>query len=183
MEMVDEDKMHANMREFSRVDAYIPLQARLVPKEERQNIRSKVSGEAVMAEFRILTDVEDKVLSDWLKMLNAKVDAIINMLAFQREGFSALPFVKVNISGAGLMFPSSEKYNQGDILELKMLLPMMPPIALYIYGEVVNIEGQVNNYETAVKLIEIDEDIRDEIVKFVFKRQREILRENRRPLY
>ncbi len=178
--MVDEDKMHANTREFSRVDAYIPLQARLVPKDERQNIRSKVSGEAAMAEFRTLTDVEDKALSDWLTMLNTKLDAIINMLTFQREGISALPFVKVDISGAGLKFSSPEKYNHRDILELKMLLPMMPPVALYVYGEVIKVESSMNGFEIAVKFIAMDEDIRDEIVKFVFKRQREILREKRK---
>lgn len=178
MEM-DEDKLHARLREFSRVDAYIPLQVRLVTKEEKQNIRSKISGEAVMAEFRTLTDVGDRVLSDWLKMLNAKLDAIINTLTFQQEGFSALPFLKVNISGAGLRFPSTKKYNQEDILELKMLLPMMPPVALYIYGEVVKVESDMNGFEIAVKFIAMDEDIRDEIVKFVFKRQREILRQKR----
>jgi len=176
---IDNDKKHASLREFSRIDAYIPLQARLVPKEEKQNIRSKVSCEAVMAEFRTLTDVEDKVLSDWLRMLNAKLDAIINMLTFQREGFSALSFVKINISGSGLSFVSTEQYNQGDILELKMLFPMLPPVALYVYGEIVKVESAMNGFEIAVKFIAMDEDIRDEIIKFVFTRQRELLRQKR----
>jgi hypothetical protein len=176
---IKQDKKSTNLREFSRVDAHIPLQARLVPKEEQQNIQSKISGEAIMSEFRTLTDVENKVLSDWLKMLNAKLDTIINILTFQREGFSALPFLKVNISGAGLRFPSPEKYSRGDIIELKMLLPMMPPIALYVYGEVIEVESIISGFETAVKFIAMDEDIRDEIVKFVFQKQREMLRQKR----
>lgn len=174
------DDRYMRMREFSRVDAHVPFAVRVVPPEERPNIRSKISGEAILAEFQALTDVEDKVLSDWLKMLNAKLDSIINMLTFQREGFGSLPFAQVNISGGGLGFNSREKYNQGDVLEMKMILPTMPPVALYIYGEVVKVEQQINGYAVAVKFIAMDEDIRDEIVKFVFRRQREILREKRR---
>lgn len=174
------DERYMRMREFSRVEAYIPFAVRVVSPEERPNIKSKISGETVLAEYQTLTDVEDKLLSDWLKMLNAKLDSIISMLTFQREGFGSLPFVQVNISGGGLGFNSKEKYNKGDVLEIKMLLPMMPPVALYIYGEVVKIEQQINSYAIAVKFIAMDEDIRDEIVKFVFRRQREMLREKRR---
>ncbi len=175
-----EDEKHAGMREFSRVDAHIPIEVRLVPSEERQNIRSKISGETILAEFQTLTDLEDKLLSDWLKMLNAKLDSIINMLTFQREGFCSLPFSRVNISGGGLNFSSSERYKLGDVLEMKMMLPMIPPVALYIYGEVVKIEKQINNFNIAVKFIAMDEDIRDEIVKFIFRMQREMLREKRK---
>ncbi|BCB96093.1 pilus assembly protein PilZ [Dissulfurispira thermophila] len=174
------DENYMRMREFSRVDAYVPFAVRLVPPEERPNIKSKISGEAVLAEFQTLTDVEDKVLSDWLKMLNAKLDSIISMLTFQREGFGSLPFEQINISGGGLSFSSKDRYKIGDVLEIKMLIPMMPPVALYIYGEVVKVEPQANSCVTGVKFIAMDEDIRDEIVKFVFRRQREMLREKRR---
>ncbi len=178
--MIREDDKYMNMREFSRVDANIPFEVRLVPPEERKNIRSKVSGDAVLAEFRSLPDLQDKLLADWMKMLNMKLDAIINMLIFQREGFGSLPFNHVNISGGGLSFASKNRYSQGDVLELRMMLPMMPPIALYIYGEVVKIDTQGSGFMIGIKFIEMDEEIRDEIVKFVFKRQREILREKRR---
>jgi len=180
VKMQNSDERYARMREFSRVDANVPFAVRLVPPEERQGIRSKISGETVLAEYQTLTDVEDKLLSDWLKMLNAKLDSLINMLTFQREGFGSLPFAQINISGGGLGFTSMEPYNRGDVLEMKMILPMMPPVALYIYGEVVKVDKQINSHAIAVKFIAMDEDMRDEIVKFVFRRQREMLREKRR---
>lgn len=175
-----EEEKYMNLREFSRVDAHIPFDVRLVPPEDRKNIHSKISGDTILAEFRALPDLQDRLLADWLKMLNTKLDAIINMLVFQREGFSSLPFKNVNISGGGLSFPSKETYRSGDIIEMKMMLPIIPPIAMFIYGEVVNVETQVSGYMIAIKFIALDEDIRDEIVKFVFKRQREILKEKRR---
>ena len=178
--MKNSDDRSLRMREFSRVDAHIPFSVRLVPTEEQKGMRSKITGESILAEFQTLTDLEDKLLSDWLKMLNAKLDAIINMITFQREGFGSLPFMQVNISGGGLSFFSQEKYNIGDVIEMKMMLPMIPPVAMYIYGEIVKLESHSNGNIIAVKYTAIDEEIRDEIVKFVFRRQREMLREKRK---
>ncbi len=56
----------------------------------------------------------------------------------------------------------------------------MPPVALFVYGEVVNVEQTAKGFMTATKFVAVDDDITDEIVKYVFKRQREILREQRR---
>jgi c-di-GMP-binding flagellar brake protein YcgR len=86
----------------------------------------------------------------------------------------------VNISGGGMSFSAKENYKPGNILELKMLLPLLPPVALYLYGEVVKTQSQPEGPLIFVKFIAIDEEIRDELVKFVFKRQRDILREKRR---
>lgn len=178
--MVKEEEKFAGMREFSRVDAHIPFGVRIVPVEERKDLHSKISGDTILAEFRTLPELQDKLLNDWFKVLNSKLDAVINMLVYQREGFGSLPFNHVNISGGGLSFLTKEKFNNGDIIEIKMMLPMLPPVALYIYGEVVKIDTQVNSYIVAIKFIGMDEEMRDEIVKFVFKRQREILRDKRR---
>ncbi|MEW5743987.1 MAG: PilZ domain-containing protein [Nitrospirota bacterium] len=176
---MDEEK-YMRMREFSRVDAHLPFAVRLVPLDERKTLRSRVSGERVLAESQVLPDLQDKLLNDWIKLLNAKLDTVISILTFQKEGFGSLPIASVNISGAGIGFASAEKYTAGDVLEIKMILPMMPPVALYVYGEAVNIEKRMDSYYIGTKFIAIDEEIRDEIVKFVFRRQREILREKRR---
>lgn len=178
--MEKESEKFIGMREFSRVDARIPLDVRVVPAEERKDIHSRIAGQTVMTEFQSLPDLEDRVLGDWLKMLNSKLDTLLNMLTFQREGLASLPFTPVNISAAGLGFISKQWYNKGDVLEMRMMLPMMPPVALYVYGDVVKVEKQVNVYNIAVKFIEMDDEIKDEIVKFVFKRQREMLRDKRR---
>ena len=168
------------MREFSRVDAYIPMQIRLVPAEERETVRSRVSGMTTSIETRDLPDLQDKLLNDWVRLLNSKLDAIVNMLVLQREGFGSMPVTRVNISGGGLGFFSRERYAIGSIIEAKIVLPMMPPVALFVYGEVVKIDLLTNVYSIATKFVAMDEDVRDEVVKYVFRRQREILREQRR---
>jgi hypothetical protein len=177
--MAREEEQHSKMREFSRVDSYLPLQARLVPAEERETIRARTSGPTSIGESRALPDLQDRLLNDWIKILNSKLDTIINILALQREGFSSMPVSSVNISGGGLGFFSKDRYTLGNIIEIKTVLPMTPPVALFIYGEVVKIDQRSNGYMVATKYVAMDEDIRDEIVKFVFRRQREILREQR----
>jgi hypothetical protein len=173
------DSSEKNLREFSRVDAVIPLDVRLVPPEEQQNIKSLFVGETTLPEYQVPPEVEDIVLSEWLKMLNSKLDAILASIASRDEGVPIISQKKVNISGGGLSFDTKEKFNAGDVLEMKIMLPISPGSILYAYGEVVDVRIAGNYYHTAVKYISIDDEIRDEIVKFVFKTQRDILRKKR----
>ncbi|TAN44861.1 MAG: PilZ domain-containing protein [Nitrospirae bacterium] len=175
-----DDEQYTRMREFSRVDAAIPFGVSVVPAERRAALKSKLSGNMDLVDMRMLPDLDNKALHDWLIMLNSKLDTIINMLSFQREGFGMLPFTTVNISGGGLSFTSAQRYNRGDLIEMKMLLPLMPPVALYVYGEIVSIEKSGESYAMAVKFLAMDDNIQDLIVQFVFKQQREILRERRK---
>ncbi|MGO9377420.1 MAG: PilZ domain-containing protein [Dissulfurispiraceae bacterium] len=174
------DSSEKNLREFSRVDAVIPLDVRLILPEEKHNVRSLLVGETTLPDYQVPPEVEDVVLSEWLKLLNSKLDAIIASLASRDDRVPVISQKKVNISGGGLSFDSQEKYQPGDVLEMKMMLPISPVSILYAYGEVVDVRIIGNYYHTGVKFISIDDEIRDEIVKFVFKAQRDILRKQRR---
>ncbi len=165
----------SDKRDYARVSAYMPLEVRLVPREERTCRKPRISGTAVLSDFAKPPEPEDKLLAEWLNMLNAKLDSIISSLSLEREGFNSLTFQTLNISGSGMNFNSKEKYNQDDFLEIKILLYMYPHVALYLYGDVVSSERDGDKVNTAVRFTEMGDDIRDEIIKFVFRRQREIL--------
>jgi hypothetical protein len=167
------------MREFSRVDACIPLSARLVSEEEKNRIKSRISSDLTFISSRPFDEPVDNAQAEWLKIINQKIDFLINLITMQQQGFSSLPLTQVDISGGGINFYSEYPYKKGDILELKMVLETPSPIALYIYGEVVNCEPKDKGYRVGLKFINIDEDVRDNIVKFVFHRQRQILRQKR----
>ncbi|HMK55377.1 MAG TPA: PilZ domain-containing protein [Dissulfurispiraceae bacterium] len=173
------DSSEKNLREFSRVDVVIPFEVRLVPPEEKQNVRSIFVGETRLPDFPTPPDVEDIILAEWLKMLNAKLDTIIATLSAREEKVQIMPQKKINISGGGLCFDLNDKYMSGDLLEMKMMLPSLPSTLLYLYGEVVDVRATDEYYHTAVRFVAIDDEIRDEIVKLVFKTQRNILRRKR----
>jgi hypothetical protein len=168
-----------NYREYSRADAYLPIQVRIVPEEEREHVRSRFPGQSILPEFARPPEVEDKVLSDWLIMLNTKLEYIINTLQLNSEGFSAMPFQHVNISGGGMSFGSAEPAAVGDVLEIKTVLYMPHPVSVYLYGEVLSSRQRSRDYRIAVRFIYVDEPVRDEIVRFVFERQREMIRKKR----
>jgi hypothetical protein len=162
-------------REYARVTAHLPFEVRRIPSAERQVRRPRISGVAVLSDFAKPPEPEDKLLAQWLNMLNAKLDSIISSLSVEREGFSALTYQMINISASGLSFMAKEKYNIGDFLEAKVLLYMYPHVAFYLYGDVVKTEREGDQFHTGVKFTEMSDDIRDEIIKFVFRRQRELL--------
>ena len=59
----DEDKLYRSLREYSRVEAFLPVRIRPVSEEERQNIRSRIVIESALTEHPEMPQLEDEVLS------------------------------------------------------------------------------------------------------------------------
>ena len=176
-EMVEKQR-----REYSRVDAYIPFDYRIVADADKSQIQARISGDTATSELRPIQNVGDydHIFGEWLKMLNTKLDTIIRLMTLQREGYFGLPFKTVNISGGGMSFSLTESIPLGEILEIKIMLTWNQPVAMSIYGEVTKSEKIQGSYFTAVRYVRMDSFIRDEIIRFVFEREREIIREKRR---
>jgi c-di-GMP-binding flagellar brake protein YcgR len=102
------------------------------------------------------------------------------MMTISHEGFNCLNMTKVNISGGGISFNTGKSFLPGDILEIKVMLTMQKPSAFFLYGEVVELTKINDGYDTSVQFIGIEDFVRDEIIRFVFETEREILREKRR---
>jgi hypothetical protein len=170
------DSSRINLREYSRVDALIPIEIRVVPPEDRLNIKCFIAGDSTLPEYQLPNDLTDPALTEWLKMLNAKLDTVLSLMTKEQDKSPRICQKKVNISGGGLSFDTHEEYKIRDLLEIKMLLPVTLSSTLYIYGEVVDVRKRDDYFQTAVKFITIDDDIREQIVQFVFKTQRDIIR-------
>jgi hypothetical protein len=168
-----------NRRAFSRVDIYIPIAFRLVPEEEREFVKSRISGEPVLVDYLCVPPPTNHPQTEWINLLNTKLDSIIQMLSLQSESFHSLPFKYVNISGSGMSFSSQQAYDLGDLLEVKMMLTLNRPVAFYLYGKVVKTQRQTSGYFISISFQMIDEAIRERIVRFVFEMEREMLRERR----
>ena len=86
-------------REYSRVDAYIPFDYRIVADDEKGHIQARISGDTATSEFRPIDNIGDYdyIFGEWLKILNAKLDTVIRLMTLQREGYFGLPFKTINI--------------------------------------------------------------------------------------
>lgn len=169
-----------NKREYSRVDAYIPLAYTKIQPQHKDSFRSRMAGESVLAEFKSLPNPDDQLIAQWLQSINSKLDEIIRMMTLQHDGFNRLCITKVNISGGGMSLNTGESFSPGDVLEIKVMLGQQGPIAFFLYGEVIEVAKPHSEYDTSVQFINIDDFVRDEIIRFVFETEREILREKRR---
>jgi hypothetical protein len=168
-----------NRREYSRVDVYIPLECRLLDKEEHGMVKSRISADLMLADFKLMPPLANHPQIESLNLLNQKLDRIIKMFGLQCEGFHSLPFKFVSLSGNGMKLSSQQSYSLGDILECKMILTLHQSAALYTYGEVIRVGSQSSGYFINVRFTAIDHTIRDKIVRFVFETEREMIRQRK----
>ena len=174
-------------REFSRVDTCLPFEVSLVPDEERMAIRSRSSISPSIVAGQ-MPEPEDEAVAIWLRTINSKLDAILNQVMFQKEGFLCLRMRTVNISAGGMRFKAEQPFKVGDIVEVKMMLQAFNPVALYLYGKVVGTGpcgvgtgpcGSEKQFDTAIQFIEMDDEIANIIVRYVFEVQRGQIRKRK----
>ncbi len=169
-----------NKREYSRVDVCVPLEYRRVEAQHKETYRSRVAGQSILAEFKNLPNPDDQLIAQWLQSINAKLNEIIRLMTLQNDGFNCLSMKKINISGGGMSLNTGESFDPGEVLEIKVMLGLQMPIALFLYGEIIEVTIPHPEYDTSVQFINMDDFVRDEIIRFVFETEREILREKRR---
>jgi hypothetical protein len=113
--------------------------------------------------------------------LNRKLDLII--LMFLTDEFKELIRSSpkdVNISAGGIRFLSQTPLDVMDIIEFHMVLPMSPLLYIRVIAEVIRvktlaIEGR-EQHSIVARFLSLDQEIKEDIVHYIFKRQREILR-------
>ncbi len=180
--MVDNSKPdgHDERREFVRIDDTIGIEATLVDPEKKDAVRAR---ELLMpAPFENILfegyEAEDSKTLRYLAAINSKLDLLIKHLVSDDSSLEGFDNQSVNLSACGISFPMSVRPAQGDLVEIKMLLPGSVPVSICAYGEVLRVEGPKEDglYDVAAKFISMGEDIQEEIVRYIFDRQREFLR-------
>ena len=174
-------RLWCDRREFFRVDDVFPVDCRKVKDAGAAKRPKLVAGFG--SETGTLELPEDAVhprLWNMLVDINTKLGMILERLDLHKEGFVQIENRRVNLSATGLKVITPEKAEVGDNLEIKMLLPTYPPIGILTFGRVVRVDKADNDeYELALHFDEMDEDIREEIIQYTLKRQRELIRAQR----
>ncbi|MBI5587748.1 MAG: PilZ domain-containing protein [Deltaproteobacteria bacterium] len=165
-------------RQYVRTDDRIPVYYELLKDGDSEG--------STQHEWELMFDdlepkpEENPKLYEILFDINQKLNLLITHLASQ-TGFSMPEAREVNLSGGGLRFNCSEEFRAGDKLILKTFLP--------IYAHVIKIKCEViraiprneGGYEVAVKYVDMDETMRDKIIKYIFAKQRQMLRSEKGP--
>ncbi|MFH1625843.1 MAG: PilZ domain-containing protein [Pseudomonadota bacterium] len=87
----------------------------------------------------------------------------------------------VDISGSGAKISCSEELETGKILKLELVLPTFPVTPVTVFGEVLRVDNPESDSDSernyvVVNFTIFNEDDRDSIIRYIFQKQREILR-------
>lgn len=185
----------AERREFFRVDGRVRLHYRRVEEPENRSGEGESVGpgdmeapkgcENVAASHSDGCSPEEllRALSNRVARMEAKLDALWRFFAnrWPPEELQLTPCL-VNISGCGMRFPTSERFQVGDRLEVTLELPVMPHNLLRLTGEVVHVlepegDGSPDGpFQTAIRFLSSSDTEREHIVRYTMKRQYEDIR-------
>ena len=142
----------ANRRQYFRIQDEVAVEIAPISLDNghAQNFELSPSF-GLIAEFQLL-DVEskhllralsdkDKVLSQYLKVLNQKVDALSRVIALQNMVVEPASIQQVNLSEGGLALLHPQSMQRGDRLALKLIL--LPSYSgLVLNGRVLSCEAE-----------------------------------------
>lgn len=97
---------------------------------------------------------------------------LILKLNLDEQGITKAEPQELSLSTTGAKFATLERYAVGDLLEIKIHLPLDPPLWVVVYGKVVwtVVRGR---FETAVQFLAMDASVTEVIHRYVLQRQRE----------
>lgn len=173
-------RMWAEGREYFRVDDVLPVSFRKINEDDfkKSKIISGFSQEP--NEMALPDESVSPGLWKLLVNINRKLGLILDRMNIESSGLVHTEERMVNLSAAGIRFTGREKFEHGQALEVKMLLPTYPQIGLIVYGRVVRaIDLGNGEYDVAVGFEDLPDEIKDEIVQYTLNRQREIIRKQR----
>jgi len=174
-------RLWTGKRGYFRVDDVFPVVHRKVDDNDLRRVCKIFSGYGIEPEeMEVSDETMNPKLWKMLTDINAKLAMIIERQNLESEGLSRAESRPVNISASGIRFTLPHRFNIGDILELKMLLPVYPPVGVLAHGTVVRVEELDNgNFGTSLSFDDLAEEVRDTIIQYTLKRQRELIRRER----
>ena len=113
--------------------------------------------------------------------INLKLNLILStMSSGEKKNILTRMPVEVNLSEGGIGFITTEEVCDGDLLEVEMILPVFPIAVIKAIGKAVRVTPlQQGGRTIGVQYINIQDEDRDKIVHYLFKKQREWLRVNK----
>ena len=175
----------AERREYFRVTDVLPITVKKIENMVGKKSRVLSGYFSGLASVNVAEDLNDGIINPKLvKMLceiNSKLDLILEKLSGNLEEPGPGEEQEVSLSASGVSFATHDELGPGDLVEVKMMLPMHPPVWLVLYGNVNRATREEDGeYKVGVQFTEIEDEARDVLSYYTIKRQREIIMKQRR---
>ena len=192
--------MHGERREFFRVEGQVRLHYRKLedtdpcwPDDGGYSCQKKPCAEnpdgsslgtepcAELSEREMMGEILARVAR-----VKAKLDQLREILGqrLPEPGVRLRPCF-VNISGCGMRFPTAERFQVGDQIEVLLELPVTPDHLIRMVGEVVHVldtgdgDEHAGPYQTAIRFVSVNETHRDRILRYSMHRQYDLMSQAR----
>ena len=174
-------------RQFFRIKDIISLVLKKIPASDTIPKARFIPGvlqpafEPALIEADKITDPN---LFKMLTAIDAKLNLILERLSAQDMGLAAADNYQVNLSEGGICLTLSEPYEVGDMIEIRLMLPTIPYSALVVCGRVERVVKLAEGaFELAVTFIDMEDDVRNVLSRYILQRQRGMLRNHLDSLY
>ena len=175
-----------NRRSHFRVEILIPVKWRVLNREETELVE-KGLGHSLFKKDGLPNPIDELLeqvtpgsneeqIFRSLQLLNNKLDFIIEQIL--SESAESMPGRDdlIEISASGLKFGTREKVDVGEFLKMSLFMPGTIQYQIELVASTVRVEAFENGSIIAARIVHIDNDARDSIVKTVFQKQRSDIR-------
>lgn len=182
-------------RRYFRVNDTINLLHRVIDKNavvQRSHVSNDVLGSySLAAALEVLNqetaalaprlERRDPEIFEYLKLIDGKINLIVQHITSQEHEFSEHDKKEVNLSASGLAFSNDEAIGVGSRLELRMLLTSCLAV-IVAYARVVQCQdiakdNSLHPFLICVEYINMDEEDRELLIKHAIKKQMQQLRD------
>jgi c-di-GMP-binding flagellar brake protein YcgR len=172
------NKVDVERRNYFRIDDVMPVIVNPAGGDECRQVAKVLSVSEIPHISNLsneaLEGIINQRLCNMLTEIRAKLDFLINHFILEKEGLLTAEKKMVNISASGIRFTIDKSVKVGEIMEIKLLLPTYPPVAVLAYGEVKRVKPlNEKTYEIALQYINMGEEVREEIIRYTLSHQRE----------
>ena len=184
------NQTHNERRQFYRIDDHVILRYKRVEQSESElrlldpqekhpdsfNICAKFASIS-LRNAPLLRDIQDQhpAIGHYLGVLDKKLDMLAQLIFDQDADNLGEQTVSVNLSASGIALDSDEAMDNGQMLEIYLiLLPSHTGIHCYtkvVHCEANNSDNQVGGHHIALQFFNITEEDSDLIAKHVFDKQ------------
>jgi len=182
-----------NRREYLRTDIALSTRCRLLTREEMELVeQGNMSGILQKSSFsspideiidQLPSGSEEEALYRCLKMMDNKVNFVIEQMAPSSDQPDKLMNEVTELSGSGIKFVSKDPFSKGVLLKMDLIMPDTFEFMVEFIARVVRVESKltpseegVQKYCVAAHYEHIEERARDAIIETIFKKQRKMIR-------
>jgi len=174
-------------RDFARVDDLVAFEFSVIDDKEVSELAPRFITPCTRQVPGFATDHRRKAnlggdinprVAAYLQEIEKKLDFLISYLVLEKEEISK-DRRPANISASGMRFETGQDVSVGALIDIKLMLPMDPPVVMSIPARVVRASRDSGPegfgcYDVAVRFVNMTDEVRSEIVRYSFKRQGEL---------